>query len=144
MFYKIIQNNQIIDVNNQFFKAQEKPHLLVPCEPKYCEYICSSDGVKFYYSDWTRESNFPFSFPERVDQIIIIDEEEYNSLKEQLNLEDDGKLNIIETTIEPEVVDVQTLEEPIEETQQVEVLTNAELRRRVLELEQLVQQLLKK
>lgn len=139
MFYKIIQDNKIIDVNNQFFRTQKKPHLLIECEPKYCEYVCSSDGLEFYYSDWTREAQFPFSFAQRVDQIVIIEEDEYNSLKEQLCSSE----TILTTPTEEDLV-TNSLPIEQEEIDVVEVMDNASLKRKILELEELVKQLLNK
>lgn len=139
MFYKIIQNNQIIDVNNEFFRAQYKPHILIKCEPQYCEYVRSSDGIKFYYSDWTATSLYPVSFAEKVDQIVIISEEEYIQLKDQLQ---DIPITIfVEEEKEEEQEQLETIEEP---EIQPEVMSSTELRRKILELEQLVQQLLNK
>jgi hypothetical protein len=51
MFYKIIKDNQVIDANNQTFKAQKYPHILIPSNDFYCEYIMASDGSEVYFTD---------------------------------------------------------------------------------------------
>lgn len=81
-YYKIIDNGQIIDVNNEFFRFQ-KTHLnAVRCEPERAEAVRSSDGEVFYTDNWLKP------LPKRVSikhaEVYLITEEEYNSLKEQL------------------------------------------------------------
>lgn len=138
MFYKIIKNNTIIDVNNKFFKTQEKPHLMIECKPIECEYVCSSDGLKFYYSTWTTTAKYPFKFPEWVDEIIPIEEEEYLRLKEQLQI--NQKIEYKENT-ETQAIEVVSTTINIEEP---EVLDMIAMKRKIVELEALVQQLLNK
>ena len=81
-FYKIVKNEKIIDVNNQFFKFLRKHLNLISCSPNTAEVVSSSDGQKFYTAEWLKP------LPEGVDiemvKVFIISEEEYNSLKEQL------------------------------------------------------------
>lgn len=136
MFYKIIQNNQVIDVNNQTFKAQKYPHILVPSNDFYCEYIMSSDGSQLYFTSWTVESKYPIDSAIYTDAIII-DEEEYLQLLDQLKTNE--KIQYIEK--EEEEIEIIT---PIEEDQQIEVLDVIAMKRKILELEELVKQLLNK
>lgn len=136
MFYKIIQNNQVIDVNNQTFKAQKYPHILVPSNDFYCEYIMSSDGSQLYFTSWTAESKYPIDSAIYTDAIII-DEEEYLQLLDQLKINE--KIQYIEKG--EEEVEIIT---PIEENQQIEVLDAIALKRKILELEELVKELLNK
>lgn len=136
MFYKIIQNNQVVDVNNQTFKAQKYPHILVPSNDFYCEYIMSSDGSQLYFTNWTAEPKYPIDSAVYTDAIII-DEEEYLQLLDQLKTNE--KVQYIEK--EEEEIEIIT---PIEEDQQIEVLDVIAMKRKILELEELVKQLLNK
>jgi hypothetical protein len=137
MFYKIIQNNQVIDVNNQTFKAQKYPHILVPSNDFYCEYIMSSDGSQLYFTNWTAESKYPISSAVYTDAIII-DEAEYLQLLDQLKINE--KIQYVEKE-QLEEIEVIT---PIEQEQQVEVLDTIAMKKKILELEELVQKLLNK
>ena len=138
MFYKIIKNNTVIDVNNEFFKTQKKPHLIIKCDPIECEYVRSSNGEKLYYSAWTATAKYPFKFPEWVDDIIPISEEEYLQLKEQLQVHQKIEYKENKQTQAIEVVSTTVnVEEP-------EVLDMIAMKRKIVELETLVQQLLNK
>ncbi len=136
MFYKIIINNQIIDVANQTLKAQKKPHILVPCEQDECEYVASATTGRFYYSSWTVYVENPFSFAEQVDVIEPIEEDEYNELLQQLS---DNTPVVYKKEVEFENP---TIIEELEE--KPEVLDTLAMKRKILELEELVKQLLNK
>lgn len=81
-YYKIIENEKIIDVNNEFFRFQ-KTHLnAVKCEPEVAEAVRSSDGEVFYTDNWLKP--LPKGVVIKKAEIMLILEDEYNSLKEQL------------------------------------------------------------
>ena len=83
-YYKIYKNNEIIDVNNQFFFTQ-KPHgIILECDVKHAELICSSDGQNYYQTQWiARPSVYPEVFEEVYSEKIS--EEEYNELRAKLD-----------------------------------------------------------
>lgn len=136
MFFKIIINNQIIDVGASTFKAQKKPHILVECDASECEYVASATTNRFYYSSWTVYVENPFSFAEQVDVIKPIEENEYNELLQQLA--DNTPIAYKKETNSETSVIIEELEE------KPEVLDTLAMKRKILELEALVQQLLNK
>lgn len=140
-YYKIINNNSIIDVNNIFYKVQRKPRMVVPCEPKECEYVVSSDGNTLYYSAWTRASQYPISVATYVDVIELIDEKEYLKLKEELQV-NQKPIEYIE--VQEPVIEEPEIITPISEEEKPEVLDMIAMKRKIIELEKLVQQLLNK
>lgn len=135
-YFKIINNNVVIDVSNICFKTQKKPHVLLNCSISECEYIPSYNGEVLFYSDWTAIPKYPFKA--EYARIEEIEKEEYLQLVDQLKA--DKKI---------EYIDKEQLEEieiitPIEEEQQIEVLDTIAMKRKILELEELVQKLLNK
>lgn len=139
MFYKIIKNNQVIDVNDLFLKEQKKHHILLATEPKYAEYLISSDASTLYETNWTVEHSSDKYQAEYV-EAEIISEEEYKKLKEQLQL--DAVIEVVtnEGVAEPLII------EPAEVTpeRKLEILSLQQLTKRVEELEKLVQQFINK
>lgn len=81
-YYKIIENEKIIDVNNEFFRFQ-KTHLnAVKCAPEVAQAVRSSDGEVFYTDNWLKP--LPKGVLIKKAEVMLILEDEYNSLKEQL------------------------------------------------------------
>ena len=97
-YYKIIENEKIIDVNNEFFRFQ-KTHLnAVKCAPEVAQAVRSSDGEVFYTDSWLKP--LPKGVLIKKAEVMLILEEEYNSLKEQLAVSE----VIVPTPIENESV----------------------------------------
>lgn len=48
MFYKIIKNNMIIDVNNVFLSESQKNHILTEASYEHAHFIISSDRKQLY------------------------------------------------------------------------------------------------
>ena len=136
--YKIIKNNVVIDVNNLFLKEHQTKHVLVKTTVEDCNFIISSDGLTLYTTAWcwgVEDSKYK---PEKV-EAILIDEEEYLQLREQLQLN-----KTIEYIVQPETQEPQIITPDLTENEKVEVLDAIAMKRKILELEELVQQLLKK
>ena len=133
-YYKIIKDGVVVDVNNTFFRYQVRHKNIVECSSQSAQLVQSSDGKNFYHAEWL------LPLPEGVDHeiahVVIIDESEYAALKDSL------KLN--ETIKVAEPIEAATVEEEVVTEQPVEtVMSAAEMRKRILELEALVQKLLK-
>lgn len=139
MFYKIIKNNQVVDVNDVFLKEQKKHHILLATEPKYAEYLISSDATTLYETSWTVEHSSDTYQAEYI-EAEIISEEEYKNLREQL------QLNAVIEVVENEEVAEPLIVEPIDVTpeRKLEILSLQQLTKRVEELEKLVQQFINK
>lgn len=136
-YYKIIKNNEIIDVNNVFLCISKKyPDMLIPCELRNVQYLQSSDGEQLYITNWTAPVSHPLYSPELI-EAVLINEEEYQSLKDTLQ----NQTIIVE---ENEVQPSNQQEEFAENIDEPQVMNITEMKRKILELEQLVQKLLNK
>lgn len=133
MFYKIIKDQMIVDVNNVFLHENPKNHVLTDTTYEHAHFIASSDKQKLYKTHWCGGIENSAYHVELV-QAEFIDEAEYNSLKQQLE------------TADVQYIEVKNQEEPVivEPKEDVRVLDNIEMKRRILELEELVRQLLQK
>lgn len=131
-YYKIIKNNLIIDVNDVFLCYLQKHKKIVKCDLKCAQLIQSSDEKTFYTADWL--CPLPkWASHEKV-QAELISEEEYLQLKEQLQLD---------KTIAVPVLKQEDIEEgEVEELPVEELMSANEMRRKILELENIIKQLL--
>ena len=135
LYYKIIKDNSVVDVNNKFFRILKKHRNIVESESKYAQLIQSSDGKELYTAKWL--CPLPeWAVYEKV-EAIIISEEEYLQLKEQLQVQE--VVEIPETKSE-----IIINEEEIVEMPQELPMSAVEMRKRIIELENLVKQLLNK
>jgi hypothetical protein len=137
-YYKIIKNNTVIDVNNVFLCLSKKHReVLMPCDIRYTQYLQSSDCEQLYRTTWTAEVENDQYNAEFV-EAVIIEEEEFLSLQEVLQT----KQEIIYEVKDNNIVEVKP--QPEEVAPQPEVLDVIAMKRRLVELETLVQELLKK
>lgn len=113
-FYKIIKDNKVIDVNNKFFKFLKKRLIPISCDSNDAEVVISSDGNKYYTADWMKPA--PAQLNVELVKVFIISEEEYNSLKEQLQL---NETVVVEPVQEEIITAAEIVEQPKEETQKV-------------------------
>ena len=126
-YYKIIKNNAVVDVNNTFFRYTKKHKNIVKCDSTYAQLIQSSDEKNFYTAGWL------CPLPEGVGvekvEAVIISEEEYNYLKEQLNI---GEVIINEP--EPQVESEQASEAAVEIPSQEQVVSIRDLYEEIRQL----------
>ena len=132
MYYKIIKDNKIVDVNNQFFHHRKRGP--ISDSPEKANLIRLSSG-EFCRASWTAP------LPEEVDyyplvNAILIEEDEYLKLREELTL---GPIIQDEPVVIKEeaakIPDQPVVEEP-------KVITAADLQAKIDQLEALVKQLL--
>lgn len=136
-YYKIIKNNTVVDVNNVFLCLSKKhSDVLIPCDVRYTQYLQSSDCEQLYRTTWTAEVENDQYSAEFV-EVVLIEEEEFLSLQEALQT----KQEIIYEVKDNNIVEVK---QPQEVAPQPEVLDAIAMKRRLIELEALVQELLKK
>ena len=100
-YYKILKNNAVVDVNSTYFRYQRKRMNIINCSAEDAELIQSSDRKNFYTTGWLKP--LPQGVQAEWVEAVLINKEEYDRLKEQLEIKD----FIVE---EPEVVN-----EPIQE-----------------------------
>ena len=132
MYYKIIKDNKIVDVNNQFFHHRKRGP--ISDSPEKANLIRLSSG-EFCRASWTAP------LPEEADyyplvNAVLIEEDEYLKLHEELNL---GPVIQEEPVVIKEeaakIPDQPIVEEP-------KVITAADLQAKIDQLEALVKQLL--
>lgn len=97
MFYKVVQNNTIIDVLNNltFVRTQIAHNILISCHESFAQGILSSNRSETWFVDGLiveNTNNYP------TVELVEIDEEEYNILKDALSVND--FVEIIEEPIE--------------------------------------------
>ena len=132
MYYKIIKDNKIVDVNNQFFHHRKRGP--ISDSPEKANLIRLSSG-EFCRAPWTAP------LPEEADyyplvNAVLIEEDEYLKLREELNL---GPV----VQEEPVVIKEETAKIPDQPiVEEPKVITAADLQAKIDQLEALVKQLL--
>lgn len=134
-YYKIIKDGIVIDVNNAFFRYQKKHRNIVECGSKNAQLIQSSDGKNFYTAEWLMP--LPEGVEHEVVEVVTIDQQEFAALKDSLALKETIRVPEASVAAEPELMVA-----PEEKTETV--MSATEMRKRILELETLVQKLLDK
>lgn len=130
-YYKVIKNNEVIDVNHVFLKWQERHNLLLSCDVSEALFIQSSDGTEIWRVDWLNRipKNCTYSF-ESIEAVEIT-AEEYIELKKQLDLGE----TVPDTAPDEPPGEIET---PPDDPIQEEVLSGTALRLRVQELSETV------
>jgi len=84
MFYKVIKDNEIIDVldNITFVKIQIVHNRLIVCPEKFAQGILSSNGANVWFVNGLIEENIN---EYQTVELIEVDETEYNILKDALS-----------------------------------------------------------
>lgn len=133
-YYKIIKDGVVIDANFKFFRYQRKHLNIIKCDGKCAELVQSSDQKTFYRAEWLRP------LPEKarhheIAEVVIIDEAEYNELKEQLQL---GNIIVPQSIEDEPVVDIEPV---VEKPKRELILSIRELYERIQRLEEKVKKL---
>lgn len=134
MFYKIIKNNTVIDVNNVFLHENPKNHILTETTYEHVHFIVSSNGQNLYKTKWCGGIENSVYHVETI-QAELINEAEFLTLKEQL-------MNTVIEYTETKNNVVEIVNNEVKD--EVKVLDTIEMKRRILELEELVKELLNK
>lgn len=127
MFYKLVENNIIIGVvtGDDFRKYQVKHKRILISDEENAQFVEYKDV--YYYDDWLRALPEGSGITLVPVDIIRIEEEEYNSLKEQL---DEGDFPT-DDSLEEEVI----IDEPVnDDEQEVVKKTVAQILQRQIEL----------
>lgn len=138
IYYKIIKNNTIIDVNNELFCYLPKHKNIISCDKQMAQLIRTSDEKTFYTTEWLLPLPEWAPYYEKV-EAIIISKQEYLQLKKDLEVQEIIEIKE-DSKEEPEITIIK--EETIE-TPQEQPMSATEMRKRIIELENLVKQLLK-
>lgn len=143
IFYKVIQNETVVDAGSNFLKWNNKYHQLFSCDVNQAQFAQSYNEKKIYYDDWLIPTPNGLVQYERA-TITVIDQAEYDEI---VALLDDGE-QIPVPAEEPEIAPILTANNVVPEETPMSV---SEMRQKILEqqeqidlLTQQVQQLLNK
>ena len=134
MFYKIIKNNMIIDVNNIFLCENKKNHILTETTYEHAHFIISSDRKNIYKASWCNSLENSVYHVEVVEAEIIT-EAEYTELQQQL------QNDVIKYIDKKEDNTIEIVDDSADDVQVLDVMA---MKKKILELEALVAQLIKK
>lgn len=127
--YKMIIDGKVVAVGDHPMKWSPLRHFLVGCSINDAEAIISAVDDQCYTDDWLRK---PTAWTPVLAEIKAIDEQEFDEL---MALLDDGE-EITEAVelVQPEETAVDDTEQP--ETPAEHIMTVAEMRSKITELEQ--------
>ena len=126
-YFKIIQDNKVVDVGFSFLKWNLKYHRLYSCDVSIAQFVKGDNADKIYWDAWLRPA------PKDVENVIyeeskieIINETEYLDLKAQL---DDGE----EISIDIDSPEVEIPHEYQEEDVEEKPMSVSEMRAIIVE-----------
>lgn len=83
IFYKILADGKVLDVNDVFLRWQPKHGVMLVCDPAKAEFICPRDCSGYYHPSWLNKSPKGAVYDGEIDAEEIT-EAEYRALLEQL------------------------------------------------------------
>ena len=83
IFYKILADGKVLDVNDVFLRWQPKHGVMLVCDPAKAEFICPRDCSGYYHPSWLNTPPEAAVYDGEVDAEEIT-EAEYRALLEQL------------------------------------------------------------
>lgn len=110
-YYKIIQDNQVIDAGFVFLKWNERRHRLNLCDEGEAQFVQSYNQTKTYRDQWLKpipECNVKYEMA----QVVVINKSEYDEIRNLL----DGDEQIPVLPDIPEEEKIVEPEKPVEET----------------------------
>lgn len=111
-YYKIIQDNHIVDAGFVFLKWNERRHRLNLCDENEAQFVQAHDESCVYRDEWLKpifESSIEFT----PAQVVVINKTEYDDIRVLL---DGDEILPVQPEIQEEEV-VSEPEKPAEETQ---------------------------
>ena len=130
MYFKVIQDNNVVDIGRAFLKYNEKKKRMYVCNANECQFIQSADETKLYHDDWMRTAP---EVPYIQAQVVGISETEYMDIEALLN---DGE----EVIVEQPIVQESSRQEP----EQIKPMSSAEMREIIIEQQKQIDELIKK
>lgn len=111
-YYKIIQDNHIVDAGFVFLKWNERRHRLNLCDENEAQFVQAHDESCVYRDEWLKPI-FEASIEFTPAQIVVINKTEYDDIRALL---DGDEILPVQPEIQEEEV-VSEPEKPAEETQ---------------------------
>lgn len=131
-YYKVMSNGVVIDANFVFLKWQKKNRVMLGCDISEANFIQSSDQNEIWRVPWLNPVDEEVGTYETVDAVEIT-EEEYLSIREAL---DEGTEVPVPEPEEPDTDENEGNTEEKETTPEETVMSVAEMRRKIVELEE--------
>ena len=83
IFYKILADGKVLDVNDVFLRWQSKHGVMLVCDPAKAEFICPQDCSGYYHPSWLNKPPEGAVYDGEI-AAEEITEAEYRALLEQL------------------------------------------------------------
>lgn len=83
IFYKILADGKVLDVNDVFLRWQPKHGVMLVCDPAKAEFICPRDCSGYYHPSWLNKPPEAAVYDGEIDAEEIT-ETEYRVLLKQL------------------------------------------------------------
>lgn len=83
IFYKILADGKVLDVNDVFLRWQPKHGVMLVCDPAKAEFICPRDCSGYYHPSWLNKPLEAAVYDGEIDAEEIT-EAEYRALLKQL------------------------------------------------------------
>lgn len=83
IFYKILADGKVLDVNDVFLRWQPKHAVMLVCDPAKAEFICPRDCSGYYHPSWLNKPPEGAVYDGEIDAEEIT-EAEYRALLKQL------------------------------------------------------------
>lgn len=83
IFYKILADGKVLDVNDVFLRWQSKHGVMLVCDPAKAEFICPRDCSGYYHPSWLNKPPEAAVYDGEIDAEEIT-ETEYRVLLKQL------------------------------------------------------------
>lgn len=134
-FFKIIQDSKVINVGCTFLKWNNARQKLYICDVDDAQFAQALDEDKIYRADWLNPAPEEAGKFETAD-VVVIDEVEFDELKELLSEGEDVPEEFIE---EKPLIEVRHYE-----TDEEKPMSIAEMREKILEQQKQIEALLEK
>ena len=131
-YFKVIKNEEVIDVGCVFLKWDTKRNKMYICNPDEAQFVQSINEDNIYKASWLNSAPRKAGKYDTA-EVVVIDETEYNDLNALLS---EGEQVTVETP--PPAPPVQPTEEEPEE----KPMTIAEMRERILEQQRQIDSLM--
>ena len=133
-FFKIIQNEKVVNIGCVFLKWNEKRKKLYVCDVDDAQFVQTFDESNIYTASWLNPPPKEAGEFESA-EVVVIDEAEFDELRELLS---EGEEIVVEQPAEQYVMPVTPAEQPEEKP-----MTIAEMREIIIKQQEQIETLLK-
>lgn len=134
-YYKVIQDDRIVDAGFVFLKLNERRRRLNLCDEDEAQFVQAHDQSKVYRDEWLKPIPETYTSFEAA-QVVVIDKNEYDEIRALL----DGDEVV---PVLPEIVEEEIVEEPEKPAEEAQ-MSIADMRRLIQEQQEQLAQLTEK